>query len=140
MRRGDDSGEKGEGMKAGLSMLLLVAAFAAPAYAGHGTIEETDEVIIVEYSGDAGDGQPAKKGDAPAPSRPVAPAQAGPGQAPDAANAAGVANPVSAAKVEGDSDRARPQRDEAAAAARRQAREEKRARRGRSSGGGSHDE
>lgn len=42
---------------------LLLAALAGPAYAGHGTIEETDEAIIVEYSGDAGekpaDGKPS---------------------------------------------------------------------------------
>lgn len=36
-------------------LCLLLLVLAAPAYAGHGTIEETDEGFIVEYSGDATD-------------------------------------------------------------------------------------
>jgi len=36
--------------------LILIAVLAAvPAYAGHGTIRETDEQIIIEYSGDEDD-------------------------------------------------------------------------------------
>jgi len=36
-------------------LCLLLLVLAVPAYAGHGTIEETDEGFIVEYSGDASD-------------------------------------------------------------------------------------
>ncbi|GFO56642.1 hypothetical protein GMSM_36490 [Geomonas sp. Red276] len=35
--------------------MFLVAAGWQPAWGGHGTIEETDDQIIVEYSGDPGD-------------------------------------------------------------------------------------
>lgn len=34
---------------------LMLFAFASPVHAGHGTIEETDDCYIVEYSGDATD-------------------------------------------------------------------------------------
>jgi len=48
------------------TLFLLLAMQAQPALAGHGTIEETDTEIVVEYSGDAND-KPAdavKPGDA----------------------------------------------------------------------------
>ena len=45
---------------------LFFAALAMPAYAGHGTIEETDDAIIVEYTGDASDNAADKRGNAPA--------------------------------------------------------------------------
>ena len=44
---------------------LLLAAVAIPAYAGHGTIEETDEAIIVEYNGDASGKAVASNGQTP---------------------------------------------------------------------------
>jgi hypothetical protein len=42
---------------------LMLFAFASPVHAGHGTIEETDDGYIVEYSGDATDktDKPARK-------------------------------------------------------------------------------
>jgi hypothetical protein len=40
-------------MKALLCLLRLVVA--VPAYAGHGSIEETDECFVVEWHGDASD-------------------------------------------------------------------------------------
>ncbi|BCS53262.1 hypothetical protein [Geobacter sp. SVR] len=53
----------------------LLTCGAAPAYAGHGTIRETETQIIVEYYGDASDkydAQPASSPDQPAQS-PVQP-------------------------------------------------------------------
>ena len=38
-----------------LYILIMSAIFTMPAYAGHGTIRETDEQIIIEYSGDEDD-------------------------------------------------------------------------------------
>jgi hypothetical protein len=36
-------------------LCLLGLLIALPAYAGHGTIEETDECFVVQWSGDASD-------------------------------------------------------------------------------------
>lgn len=51
------------------TLLLCLALLVAPllAQAGHGTIEETDEGIVVEYSGDAADKaeKPAASGTTP---------------------------------------------------------------------------
>jgi hypothetical protein len=45
---------------------LMLSAFAMPAHAGHGSIEETDDAFIVEYSGDAADKTPEKPSPKPA--------------------------------------------------------------------------
>jgi hypothetical protein len=57
---------------------LMLAALAAPAYAGHGSIEETDDGYVVEYSGDTAEKPDDKGGHKPAP---VAPPAAQPDQA-----------------------------------------------------------
>jgi hypothetical protein len=57
---------------------LMLAALATPAYAGHGSIEESDEGYVVEYSGDTTEKQDDKGAQKPAP---VAPPTAQPGQA-----------------------------------------------------------
>lgn len=57
-------------------LLMMLMALANPATAGEGIIEETDAVIVVELSGDPGDGRPA-----PATAvEPVAPAAAEPAE------------------------------------------------------------
>lgn len=43
-----------------LLFALLLTYTSSPAFAGHGTIKETDTEIIVEYSGDANDELAAK--------------------------------------------------------------------------------
>ena len=42
-------------MKRSVPMGMFIVALALPAYAGHGTIQETETAIIIEYSGDADD-------------------------------------------------------------------------------------
>ena len=46
-----------------LTLCLLLTALALPAHAGHGTIEETDDAFIVEYTGDASDKAADNKAD-----------------------------------------------------------------------------
>jgi hypothetical protein len=50
-------------MKTVLACLMMLAALATHAQAGHGTIEETDDGYVVEYSGDAADKQAGEKQD-----------------------------------------------------------------------------
>lgn len=53
-------------------LCLLGLAVSVPAYAGHGTIEETDECFIVQWSGDASD-KAADTSSKAQPTRTVAP-------------------------------------------------------------------
>ncbi|MCM0083775.1 hypothetical protein L4X63_19490 [Geomonas sp. Red32] len=72
--------------------MLLVTAGWQPAWGGHGTIEETDDQIIVEYSGDAGDNAAASRGANPSAANPAAlpgtvnaqPSSTPPGSTPEA--------------------------------------------------------
>jgi hypothetical protein len=43
-----------------ICLAVLIVIVALPAYAGHGTIRETDEEIFIEYYGDEDDKQAAK--------------------------------------------------------------------------------
>ncbi|UFS71030.1 hypothetical protein LPW11_02305 [Geomonas sp. RF6] len=49
-------------MRKAVAGCLLVLATVQVAHAGHGTIEETDTAIVVEYYGDASDNAPILKG------------------------------------------------------------------------------
>jgi hypothetical protein len=47
-----------------IKLILLQAVLTFPAYAGHGTIRETDSQIIIEYSGGEEDVKAARAHDA----------------------------------------------------------------------------
>jgi hypothetical protein len=112
-------------MKIGVFVWFLLVLFVLPAHSGHGTIQETETAIIIEYSGDASDNLAGTKAE----EQPAGQAQAQKNVAPPTAVNTGAL--PQAVKVKSD-DRSsekstRAEQDEAR---RKQAAEKRAARRG----------